>query len=127
MVSHRDYHAHPGTHRKPAGTNPRILTPELRAEMPKLYAQEGNKNPKVYAKFFFPAGRWTWFVTEGQQKGEDFIFFGYVIGDFEEGGNFRLTELQSVSVHGLTVECDLYFKQGAMSEVLDRFPKERGE
>ncbi len=104
-----------------------LLTPALRAELPKLYAQEGNKDPKVYAKFFFPAGRWTWFVTEGQQEGEDFIFFGYVIGDFEEWGNFSLTELESTTVHGLTVERDLYFKQGTMSEVLDRFRKERGE
>jgi hypothetical protein len=105
----------------------KLLTPELRAELPKLYAQEGNKDPKVYVKFFFPAGRWTWFVTEGQQEEEDFIFFGYVIGDFEEWGNFSLTELQSVSVHGLTVERDLYFKQGAFSDVLARFRKERGE
>ena len=104
-----------------------LLTSELRSELPKLYAQEGNKDPKVYAKFFFPAGRWTWFVTEGEQQEEDFIFFGYVIGDFEEWGNFSLTELQSVSVHGLTVERDLYFKQGAFSEVLARFHKERGE
>jgi hypothetical protein len=35
--------------------------------------------------------------------------------------------LQSVSVHGLTVERDLYFKQGPLSEVLERFRKERGE
>lgn len=104
-----------------------LLPPELRAELPKLYAQEGTEDPKVYAKFFFPAGRWTWFVTEGQQEEEDFIFFGYVIGDFEEWGNFSLTELQSVSVHGLTVERDLYFKQGPFSEVLARFRKERGE
>ena len=104
-----------------------LLTDELRAELPKLYAQEGNKDPKVYAKFFFPAGRWTWFVTEGQQEGEDFIFFGYVIGDFEEWGNFSLSELQSVNVRGLTVERDLYFRQGAFSEVIARFRKERGE
>jgi flavodoxin len=104
-----------------------LLTEELRAELPKLYAQEGTKDPIVYAKFFFPAGRWTWFATEGQQEEEDFIFFGYVIGDFEEWGNFSLNELQSVNVYGLTVERDLYFKQGPFSEVLARFRKERGE
>lgn len=71
-----------------------LLPPELRAELPPLYAQEGNEDPKVYAKFFFPAGRWTWFVTEGEQKGDDFIFFGYTIGDFEEWGYFSLNELQ---------------------------------
>jgi hypothetical protein len=104
-----------------------LLTPELRAELPKVYSQDGNKDPKVYAKFFFPAGRWTWFVTEGEPAGDDYRFFGFVIGDFEEWGYFSLTELQSLNVHGLTVERDLYFKQGTMSEVLDRFRKERGE
>ncbi len=104
-----------------------LLTPELCAELPKFYAQEGNKDPKVYAKFFFPAGRWTWFVTEGEQEQGDFRFFGYVIGDFEEWGYFSLNEFESISVHGLTVERDLYFKQGPFSEVLDRFRKERGE
>lgn len=104
-----------------------LLTDELRRELPPLYAQEGNKDPTVYAKFFFPAGRWTWFVTEGSQEEDDFIFFGYVVGDFEEWGNFSLKELQSVCVYGLTVERDLYFKQGAFSEVIARFRKERGE
>lgn len=104
-----------------------LLTEELRKELPPLYAQEGNKDPTVYAKFFFPAGRWTWFATEGSQEEDDFIFFGYVVGDFEEWGNFSLNELQSVSIHGLTVERDLYFKPGAFSEVIARFRKERGE
>jgi hypothetical protein len=104
-----------------------LLTPELRAELPKVYSQDGNKDPKVYAKFFFPAGRWTWFVTEGEPAGDDYRFFGFVIGDFEEWGYFSLNELQSLNVHGLTVERDLYFKQGTMSEVLDRFRKARGE
>lgn len=104
-----------------------LLTDELRRELPRLYAQEGNKDPKVYAKFFFPADRWTWFVTEGQEEGDDFIFFGYVVGDFEEWGNFSLSELQNVNVRGLTVERDLYFKPGPMSEVIAQFRKERGE
>jgi hypothetical protein len=104
-----------------------LLTPELRAELPKLYSQESNKEPTVHAKFFFPAGRWTWFVTEGEPDGDDFRFFGFVIGDFEEWGYFSLNELQSLNIHGLTVERDLYFKTGTMDEVLARFRKERGE
>lgn len=104
-----------------------LLTPELRAELPKLYSQDGNRNPTVYAKFFFPAGRWTWFVTEGQDEGDDFCFFGYVIGDFDEWGYFTLNELQSTEVHGLTVERDLYFKTGNLDDVLAQFRKERGE
>jgi hypothetical protein len=104
-----------------------LLTPELRSALPKLYSQDGNKDPIVYAKFFFPAGRWTWFVTEGEPDGDDFRFFGFVIGDFEEWGYFSLCELQSLNIHGLTVELDLYFKRGTIDEVLARFRKERGE
>ena len=102
-----------------------LLTSELRSELPKLYSQDGNKNPTVYAKFFFPAGAWTWFVTEGEPDGEDFRFFGYVIGDFDEWGYFSLNELQSIQVHGLTVERDLNFSQGSFREVLTAFRKER--
>lgn len=104
-----------------------LLTPELRGELPKLYEQDGNENPIVYAKFFFPAGRWTWFVTEGEPDGNDFRFFGYVLGDFDEWGYFSLNELQNINVRGLTVERDLYFKQGDFKEVLAKFRKERGE
>jgi hypothetical protein len=103
-----------------------LLTPELRSELPKLYCQDGNENPTVYAKFFFPAGAWTWFVTEGEPDGDDFRFFGYVIGDFDEWGYFSLSELQGIEVHGLTVERDLYFSQGSFREVLTAFRKERG-
>jgi len=104
-----------------------LLTPELRAELSPLYAQDGNPNPTVYAKFFFPAGRWTWFVTEGEPDGDDFRFFGYVIGDFDEWGYFTLNELQSINIQGLTIERDLYFKQGAFNEVLEQLRKERGK
>lgn len=104
-----------------------LLTSELQAELPKLYAQEDNKDPTVYAKFFFPARRWTWFVTEGESEGDDFRFFGYVVGNFDEWGYFSLNELQSINIRGLTVERDLYFEQGKFSEVIDKFRKERGK
>lgn len=103
-----------------------LLTPELRAVLPKLYSQDANDNPTVYAKFFFPAGNWTWFVTEGEPDGDDFRFFGYVIGQENEWGYFTLSELQSINVHGLTIERDLYFSQGAFNDVIDQFRKERG-
>lgn len=56
-------------------------------------------------------------VTEGQQEEEDFTFFRYDIGDYEEWGYISLSELQSSNVRSLTVKRDLYFKQGKMSEV----------
>ena len=103
-----------------------LLTPELRSELPKLYSQDGNSNPTVHAKFFFPAGSWTWFVTEGEQDGDDFRFFGYVIGDFDEWGYFSLDELESIDMHGLTVERDLYFDKGPFEDVIAKFRNERG-
>lgn len=104
-----------------------LLTPELRAELPKLYSQDGNSNPTVYAKFFFPAGRWTWFVTEGEPDGDDFRLFGFVIGDFDEWGYFSLNELQSINARGVTVERDLYFEPRTFNEAITEFREERGE
>jgi hypothetical protein len=42
-----------------------LLPAELRASIPALYSQEEIKaqDKMVYAKFFFPAADWTWFVT----------------------------------------------------------------
>lgn len=104
-----------------------LLTAELREKSPKIYSQDGNENPTVYAKFFFPAGRLTWFVTEGETEGEDFRFYGFVIGDFDEWGYFYLSELQDINLRGLTVERDLYFKEGSFKDVLVKFRKEREE
>ena len=68
-----------------------LLPLELRSTIPPLYAQEEIKDPIVYAKFFTPDSSWTWYVTEGQPDGEDFRFFGYVIGfekEWESGDIF---------------------------------------
>jgi hypothetical protein len=105
-----------------------LLTAELRRELPPLYAQDGEKDPKVYIKFFTPDANWTWFVTEGEADGDDFRFFGYVIGLEEEWGYFVLSELKATrGPLGLHIERDLYFKQGAYSEVIAQYRKERGE
>lgn len=106
-----------------------LLPEKLRAEIPALYSQEKIK-PKeqiVYVKFFFPAGNWTWFVTEGKQHHGDFIFFGYVIGFAEEWGYFTLSELEGINIKGLTVERDLYFKPGKFGDVMAQFRRGRGE
>lgn len=53
-----------------------LLQAELRADIPKLYAQEkvSMQEKWVYAKFLFPAADWTWFVTEGEEEEDDFGF-----------------------------------------------------
>lgn len=104
-----------------------LLPDDLRAEIPALYSQENIKTQEktVYAKFFFPAADWTWFVTEGEQEGDDFVFFGFVKGFEEEWGYFTLKELANINLQLLTVERDLHFKPGKFSDVIAQFRKER--
>ncbi len=56
----------------------KLLPADVREILPPLYAQEGDKDPTVYAKFFFPASRHTRFVTEGSPEGDDFICSYYL-------------------------------------------------
>ena len=79
----------------------------------------------VHCKFFTPWTYWTWFVTEGEERDDDFLFFGFVIGHEEELGYFCLSELESIEGPcGLKIERDLYFEPGPLSEVVARFKGE---
>ena len=108
----------------------KLLTPELRQQLPPLYAQEHARDPIVCAKFFTPSSSWTWYVTEGSaeddpdnpdQGEEDFIFFGFVIGFEKEWGYFSLNEMESArGPFGLSIDRDLYFTPGPLSQVLRR-------
>ncbi|HMQ04392.1 MAG: DUF2958 domain-containing protein [Acidobacteria bacterium] len=93
----------------------RLLDGVLRNGLPKLREQSDSKDPTVFAKFFFPASGWTWFVTEGEETGDDFLFFGYVIGFEPEWGYFLLSELESVEISGVRIERDIYFEQKPFS------------
>ncbi len=96
----------------------RLLTEELRAKLPRLYGQEGNRDPVVHAKFFTPDSSWTWYVTEGQAEDGDFRFFGFVVGLEKEWGYFMLSELEEArGPLGLPIERDLHFKPRPFSEV----------
>jgi len=53
----------------------KLLTKELREQLPPLYACENDPDPLVRAKFFYPDFSWTWYAIEFD--GED-IFFGLV-------------------------------------------------
>ena len=97
----------------------KLLTDELRARLPALYSQEGEAEPVVYAKCFLPGTGWTWYVTEGSQQENDFLFFGFVVGLESEFGYFLLSELESVRTPlGLAVERDFAFREGKLTEVV---------
>jgi hypothetical protein len=92
------------------GTRKHKLMPnELRNKIPKLYSQDGNKNPTVYAKYFSPYSGYTLYVTEFD--GED-TMFGYVTGlAVDEWGYASLRELEDTNKNGLPlIERDKYFK-----------------
>ena len=105
-----------------------LLPAELRASLPALYSQESNPDPTVHLKFFTPDSDWTWFVTEGEPRDDDFLFFGYVCGFEEERGYFVLSELASVGGNGrLPIERDLHFRPGLFTQVIARYRQERGQ
>jgi hypothetical protein len=95
-----------------------MLPDEIKEKLPKLYSQEENPDPTVHLKLFCPWNQWTWFITEGEQQGEDFTFFGYVIGHEKEWGYISMNELLSVTgPAGLYIERDEYFTPKKASEV----------
>ena len=101
----------------------KLLTKELRQKLPPLYANEKKKPEeiKIIVKFFDPTGSWTWYATEGQQQGDDFIFFGFVRGFDNELGYFSLKELEGVKgSFGLGIERDLYFGEHTLKEAMDK-------
>ena len=93
----------------------KLVTQELRKQIPPLYSQEENPDPTVWAKFFTPDSSWTWYATEFD--GED-RFFGLVDGHEVELGYFSLHELaETRGPMGLPIERDLYWNPKPVSEV----------
>jgi hypothetical protein len=93
----------------------KLLTKEIRQQLPELYSNEEVTDPVVIAKFFTPWTSWTWYATEFD--GVD-TFFGLVVGHEIELGYFSLAELESVrGPGGLTIERDVSFKPTKLSEV----------
>ena len=104
----------------------KLMTKEILDKIPPLYSQEKVADPIVWAKFFFPIGRMTWFATE--YSPEDRQFFGWVKGnhpDDDELGYFSLDEMEEVRVHGLGIERDMYFDPKPLSWVKSGRESER--
>src|SRR5690554_544913 len=56
----------------------KLLTQEIKKKLPKLYETDNlpNDQKHVVCKFFNPIGYGDWYVLEGEEKDDDFIFFG---------------------------------------------------
>lgn len=89
-----------------------LLPQAIAATLPALYTTEetpvGEKI--LLVKFFDPYTQWTWYACEYDPK--ERVFFGYVVGQEKEWGEFNLDELKSLKEpDGITprIERDLDF------------------
>lgn len=104
----------------------KLLTEELRRQLPPLYSQENKGSQAVaYVKFFTPDSNWTWWGLEFD--GED-TFFGLVEGHVKELGYFSLRELENArGPLGLPVERDLYWQPKTLAQIApELFSRRRG-
>ena len=93
-----------------------LLPSNVRAALARfpIGSQDGRGDDAlVVVKYFFPAGRYTLYVTEAEFDDDDVRLFGYCLSSFgedsDEWGYASLAELQSTRVRGLTIERDLHF------------------
>lgn len=92
-----------------------LLPPDVRAAFAHypLGSQESRgEDATVLVKYFFPAGRYTLFVTEANHEEGDWLLFGYCLSPFgpesDEWGYASLAELSALFVRGCTIERDLH-------------------
>jgi hypothetical protein len=93
-----------------------LLPHDVRAALARfpIGSQDGRgMDALVVVKYFFPAGRYTLYVTEAEFDEEDVRIFGYCISplgeDCDEWGYASLNELRTTRVRGLSIERDLHF------------------
>ena len=76
----------------------RLLSPELEYLLPPLRSQDQDPDPMVYGHFMVPDHAWSYYVTEGERQGPDYVFFGFLLGSEHETGwrwrTQRLSELE---------------------------------
>ncbi len=87
--------------------------------IPLLYTQENVADPIVHLELSLFQLPWRGYVTEAQiEASGDVLFFGFVNGDFNEWGYFRLSELEDTRCP-LLVSYD--FKPTPFSEVKKQY------
>lgn len=93
-----------------AGEKMKLVTAEIEAKAPKLYANEDRapEDVPVVAKFFNPVGPGTWYMTEYDPENE--LAFGLCVIHEAELGYFSIRELEEVDLpFGMGIERDLHW------------------
>ena len=93
-----------------------LIPPNIAAQLPPLYANEGQGEEAIaQVKFFTPWTNWTWYVTEYDPV--ERLCFGVVVGPEREFGYFSLAELEDIrGPGGLRIERDLYWTPKPLKE-----------
>ena len=95
-----------------------LLPSELKGRLPPIHSQDDEMLPVVYARYSLSGTPLVWYAIEGQPEGDDYLFFGFVLGpnDFRQ---FRLSELEAArSPTGQRVERDERFIPGRFTDVI---------
>jgi hypothetical protein len=94
----------------------KLLTAELRRQLPAIGSTSKQADPLAICKWFTPWAGWTWYVCEFNP--EDGECFGLVDGLEKEAGYFSLAELEALrGPGGLRIERDLYWEPCRLSEL----------
>jgi len=103
----------------------KLMTQELRKQLPPLYAQEEKGMEAVaYARFFHAYGSGVWYITEFD--GEDTCFgWAEVLPGCGELGYFSLSELEALQaiINGRTIpglqaiERDMHFAPARLCDI----------
>ncbi|MGJ0319309.1 DUF2958 domain-containing protein [Aliarcobacter cryaerophilus] len=85
--------------------------------IPKIYDQQRNINPKVYARYFIDNSDWEWLVLEYSKLQR--LFFGLILPE-NKLTYFTVEELQKLELeYGVKVELDYEFKITELKEKID--------
>ena len=95
---------------------------EKKFEQYPIGSQDGlMEDAEVIVKYFNPAGRGTWLITEGEkQEDGDWLLFGYCHIFEWEWGYVMLSELESIQLpFGLGIEREMYVTGGKVSDYIN--------
>lgn len=83
--------------------------------IPKIYDQQRNINPKVYARYFIDNSDWEWLVLEYSKLQR--LFFGLILPE-NKLAYFTVEELNKIEFeYGVKVELDYEFKVTELKEI----------
>src|SRR6266700_1069203 len=63
-------------------------------DLPKIGSIRDEKDPTFLYKFLDTVGKQDWYVIEGEKRGDNYLFYGYIVGKNKAFGEFTFRELK---------------------------------